>query len=48
MICLRFLETYLIIRLNIVLKNEKRNMSFFGDKLGDAEEGETLGTLVQL
>ena len=48
LICLRFLETYLIIRLNIVLKNEKRNMSFFDDKLGDAEEGETLRTLVQL
>jgi len=47
LICLRFLETYLIIRLNIVL-NLKKNMSFFDDKLGDAEEGETGRTLVQL
>ena len=47
LICLRFLETYLIIRLNIVL-NLKKNTSFFDDKLGDAVEGETRRTLVQL
>ena len=27
---------------------EKKNTSFFDDKLGDSEEGETLRTLVQL
>jgi len=47
LICLRFLETYLIIRLNIVL-NLKKNTSFFDGKLGDVVEGETRRILVQL